>query len=258
MTSKIIDFKNIIVLRNDTRILDGIDLSIGAGEHTAILGPNGSGKSTLIRLMTREIYPYNMAPKTFRIFGEDTWDIHTLRGKLGIVSDSISLFANPDVNAFDVVASSFYNAMNMYNMEASDEVREKSIKALEFMEVGRLKERPISEISSGEARRVFIARALAHNPKALLLDEPTNSLDIAAMKKFRDTISRIAKKGVTIIISTHTMQDIIPEIKNVVMLKQGKIFTSGKIKDVLTEKNLDGLFEIKVKLTRGKGHYTIS
>jgi iron complex transport system ATP-binding protein len=258
MTRRIIDFKNIIVLRNDVRILDGIDLSIGAGEHTAILGPNGSGKSTLIRLMTREIYPYNMAPKTFRIFGEDTWDIHTLRGKLGIVSDSISLFANPDVSAFDVVASSFYNAMNMYNTEASDEVGEKSISALEFMEVGGLKDRPISEISSGEARRVFIARALAHNPKALLLDEPTNSLDIAAMKKFRDTISRIAKKGVTIIISTHTMQDIIPEIKKVVMLKHGRIFMAGKIGDVLTEKNLGGLFGIKVKLTSEKGHYTIS
>ncbi|MGD0566149.1 MAG: ATP-binding cassette domain-containing protein [Candidatus Goldiibacteriota bacterium] len=258
MQDRIIDFNNIIVLMNKARILDSVNLTIDAGEHTAILGPNGSGKSTLIKLMTREIYPYSMEEKTFKIFGEDTWDIHTLRGKLGIVSDSISLLANPDVTVFDVVASSFYDAMNMYNMEASDEVREKAVKSLEFMEVAHLKERLISEISSGEARRVFIARALAHNPKAILLDEPTNSLDIYAMRKFRATISRIANKGVTVIISTHTMQDIIPEIKKVVMLKGGKIYMSGKIKDVLTEKNLTGLFGTNVKLREEKGHYIIS
>jgi iron complex transport system ATP-binding protein len=256
MGDKIIDFKNVTVVRNGTRIIDSVDISIGHGEHTAILGPNGSGKSTLIKLMTREVYPYKMEPFTFKIFDEENWDINTLRGKLGIVSDSISMFVNPDVNCFDVVASSFYNAMNMYNTQVSREVAEKSMEALGFMEVARLKERLISEISSGEARRVFIARVLAHNPKALLLDEPTNSLDIHAMKKFRDTISMIAKKGVTIIISTHTMQDIIPGIKKVVMLKEGKIYLSGKKEEVLTEKNLSGLFGTPIKLVMEKWNYT--
>jgi iron complex transport system ATP-binding protein len=94
-------------------------------------------------------------------------------------------------------------------------------------------------------------------PKALMLDEPTNSLDINAMRKFRDSISKITKRGVTILISTHTMQDIIPEIKNVVMLKNGKVFMSGKKTEVFTEKNLSELFDTEVKLRQSKGYYSL-
>jgi iron complex transport system ATP-binding protein len=255
---KILEFKNITVLRDNQRILDGVDLDISTGENTAILGPNGSGKSTLIKLMTREIYPYKMEPHVFRIFGETNWDVTALRKSLGIVSDSMTLFANPDETCFEIVASSFYNTMNLYNMEADKAVAQKAMEHLEFMDVDRLKDRLISEVSSGEARRVFIARALAHNPKALMLDEPTNSLDISAVRRFRETMSKIAKKGVTVIIATHTLQDIIPEVKNVVMLKKGRVFKAGKKKDLLTDKILSELFEVKVKVKNNGGHFSIS
>ena len=255
VTMNIIEFKNITVLRNKTRILDGVDLTIVSGGNTAILGPNGSGKSTLIKLMTREIYPYNMEPNTFEVFGEKVWDVLALRGKLGIVSDSMAQLVNPDVTCFETVVSSFYNTTNMYDMTADKKATEKSMDSLEFMDVGHLKNRFISEVSTGEARRVLIARALAHNPKALMLDEPTNALDIAAVHKFRATMSKIAKNGVTVIIATHTLQDVIPEIKNIVMLKEGKIFLNAVKKQALTKKNLEGLFGIKVELSEDKGHY---
>lgn len=251
----IIEFKNITVLGNKSRILDSVDLCIAEGGHTAILGPNGSGKSTLIKLMTREIYPYNMEPNVFEIFGEKIWNVLDLRGKLGIVSDSQTSLVNPDVTCFEAVVSSFYNATNMYGITADKKSIDASMGSLEFMEVGHLKDRFISEVSTGEARRIMIARALVHNPKALMLDEPTNALDIAAVHKFRATMSKIAKKGVVIIIATHTLQDIIPEIKDVVMLKDGKIFLSGGKKEALTGKNLEGLFGIKVELSLDKGHY---
>ncbi len=254
---KIIEFNNITVIRGAERILDSVNLDISSGDNTVILGPNGSGKSTLIKLMTREIYPYNMEPNVFKIFGENVWDINTLRGSLGIVSDSMMLFANPDETCFEIVASSFYNAMNLYNMEADKNAGKKAMEHLEFMDIAHLKDRLISDVSTGEARRVFIARALAHNTKALMLDEPTNSLDISAVRKFRETMSKIAKKGVTIIIATHTLQDIIPDIQNVMMLKKGKVFKAGKKKDVLTDRNLTDLFETKVKLSENKGHYSI-
>ena len=252
---KFIDFQNITVIRDKKRILDSVNLSISDGEHTAILGPNGSGKSTLIKLMTREIYPYNMEPNVFTIFGETTWNIQTLRSSLGIVSDSMALFVNPEETCYEIVASCFYNAMNLNKLEVDEKDAQKAVEYLEFMEVGHLKNRLISEVSSGEARRVFIARALAHEPKSLMLDEPTNSLDINAMRKFRTMMSKIAKKGVTLIISTHTMQDIVPEVKNVVMLKNGKVFKAGLKKDVLNEKNLSELFDTDVKLMESAGHY---
>jgi len=252
---KFIEFENISVLRKGNRILDSIDLSISSGENTVILGPNGSGKSTIIKLLTREIYPYNMEPHVFRIFMEDNWNVKSLRWKMGIVSDSMSLFANPDETCFEIVASVFYSAMNLYNTRVDDQIAQKTMRYLKFMDVAHLKDHLISEVSSGEARRVFIARALAHAPRALMLDEPTNSLDISAIKKFRAKMSEIAKKGVTLIIATHTLQDIIPEIKNVVLLKSGRIFKAGKKEDILNEKILSALFDTNVKLFVKDGIY---
>jgi iron complex transport system ATP-binding protein len=255
---KIIEFENVTVLRQGARILDSLDLSVVAGENTAILGPNGAGKSTLIKLMTREIYPYKMEPHVFRIFGETLWDVRSLRGRLGIVSDSISQFANPDETCFEIVASSFHNSMNLYNEEADKKAAAKAMESLEFMEIGHLKDRLISEISSGEVRRTFIARALVHEPKALMLDEPTNSLDISAVLKFRKIMSKIAGRGVTIIIATHTLQDVIPEVKNVVMLKQGKVFFNGEKEKALTDKNLSGLFNVKLHVNENNGRYSLT
>ncbi len=87
---KIIDFKNITVVRDGKRLLDSLDLQINAGESTAVLGPNGAGKSTLLKLITREFYPLQTEEHTFKIWGSETWNLYELRDRLGIVSDSIT------------------------------------------------------------------------------------------------------------------------------------------------------------------------
>jgi iron complex transport system ATP-binding protein len=126
---------------------------------------------------------------------------------------------------------------------------------LEFLEISHLEDRLMSELSSGEARRVLIGRALVHDPQVLILDEPTNGLDIKALHNFRETIRKIADSGKSIILVTHTLEDIIPEINRVILIKDGKVFMDGKKQEVLTDANLSELFSLQVEVLEKKGYY---
>jgi iron complex transport system ATP-binding protein len=134
-------------------------------------------------------------------------------------------------------------------------MEQKAREVLEFFEVAHLAERLMTELSSGEARRVVFARALAHNPKALVLDEPSNSLDVRAQREVRDAMRKLAQNGVTVIVVTHHLPDIIPEIERVVALKAGRIFFDGKKEMLLTAAKMEELFETPVQLEAGRGTY---
>jgi iron complex transport system ATP-binding protein len=254
----LLEFKNITVIKSSRIIIDKMTLSIAEGEDVAIIGPNGSGKSTLIRLITREYYPVADDRSVFRIWGENNWDISTLRGLLGIVTAEDQLPYYTGVTCRDAILSGFFSSAGIYSHHiVLPEMEKKTDGMLEFMELAHLSGRMMDEISSGEARRVLIGRALVHKPKALILDEPTNSLDFRAVKEFREVMRRISKSGTGIIIATHTLQDIIPEMKRIVMIKQGKIFKDGAKADVLTGKVLSQLFQIPIDLKEKDGYYYI-
>jgi iron complex transport system ATP-binding protein len=128
---------------------------------------------------------------------------------------------------------------------------------LEFFEVAHLADRLMTELSSGEARRVVFARALAHDPKALVLDEPTNSLDIRAQKEVRDAMRKLAHNGVTVIVVTHHLPDIVPEIARVVALKDGGIFFDGRKEELLTAAKMEKLFDTAVRVDVSHGCYNM-
>jgi iron complex transport system ATP-binding protein len=111
------------------------------------------------------------------------------------------------------------------------------------------------ELSTGEARRVLIGRALVHDPYALVLDEPANSLDLRALHSFRESIRKIAGSGKSVILVTHNLQDIIPEINRIILIKEGKILRDGKKADILTDSNLSELFSLPVKVLEKGGYY---
>jgi iron complex transport system ATP-binding protein len=112
-------------------------------------------------------------------------------------------------------------------------------------------------MSSGEARRILIGRALAHDPKALVLDEPTASLDLHAMHELRAILRKLAQAGTSIIVVTHHLPDIIPEIGRVIMIKKGRVLQDGDKRDVLTSALLSELFETPVELVERDGLYQI-
>lgn len=193
--------------------LDGFTLRIGADEHVAILGPNGCGKSTFIKTITRECYPVVRPDSSMAILGEDSWDVFALRVRLGIVSNDLMLSCTGNACGRDVVLSGFFSSTAIFPHHTVDpRHRELADAALAQLNISHLAERPVSEMSSGEARRVLVARALAHRPRALLFDEPCNSLDLAAQQNVRQTMSALANSGTAIILVTHELADIVPEI----------------------------------------------
>ncbi len=131
----------------------------------------------------------------------------------------------------------------------------KALKVLRFLEIAHLKDRDLGVMSSGEARRFLIGRALVHGPQALILDEPTNSLDLRSAFHFRKTLRKIARSGTNIVLITQNLQDIIPEVGWVILMKHGRIFKDGPKKDILTTRAISALFDVPLRISQKNGHY---
>jgi len=253
----LIEFKNITVLKGKgQKVLDSLSLKIFEGENIAILGPNGSGKSSLIKLITREYYPLPQKSEwTFNIWGQDSWDIFDLRYLLGIVSNDLQYVCNREITGMEMVLSGFFSSIGLFKEHLTAKMKKKARQVLEFLEIEHLHDRRMDRMSFGEARRFLIARALVHEPKALILDEPANSLDLHALYKFSNILSKIAKTGTSIILVTHNISDIIPEIKRVILMKSGKIYQDGNKESILTQENMTKLFEASVEIRQKDGYY---
>ncbi|MEL4305778.1 ABC transporter ATP-binding protein [Methanococcoides sp. LMO-2] len=256
-TKPLIEYQNVTVRKKDRNVLDSISLNIDVGENVAIIGPNGSGKSSLIKTVTREYYPLaDCEDLVFRIMGQDVWDLFEMRHFLGIVSYDLQEDYERNVSGLDAVISGFFSSIGLYpNHKISPEMKEKAIGLLELLGISHLSEKKMSEMSTGEARRVLIARALVHDPQTLVLDEPSNSLDMRSRHVFRETLRRIASAGKSIILVTHDLDDVIPEIGRVVLLKDGQVFLDGPKEDILTAGNLSELFDMDVEVACEKGYY---
>lgn len=252
----LIEFRNVTVKRDTKVVLDSINLSIDSGEQVAVLGPNGSGKSSLIKTITRECYP--LLGSCLRILGRDTWHLFELRAQLGVVSNDLVDTCTCSYPAREIVMSGHFGSIGVWpNHVVTPEIERRTGEVMEMMEVSHLADRPVAELSSGEARRVVIGRALVHAPRALVLDEPTTSLDFHAKHELRKMLRKLAQSGIGIVMVTHNLTDVIPEITRVVLLKSGRIHQDGPKEQVLTAESLSTLFGTPVELIRRKGYYHI-
>jgi iron complex transport system ATP-binding protein len=245
-------------------VLDRLSLDIPQGEHTAILGPNGSGKSSLIKLITQEYrsLAHPTQEPAVQIFGRHRWDVFELRSLLGIVSPDLhSTFTQGPafLRGLEVVVSGFFASRGIQAQQrATERMWEQARHALALMEAEHLAGKPLTEMSTGEARRVLIARALVSDPPALLLDEPTVGLDMVARHRFLETVRRLAQRGKTIIFVTHHLHEIIPEVQRIVLLRRGRVYLDGPKATVLTASHLSAAFgaDIEVEVA-DSGYYTM-
>jgi len=259
-TPPLLQIDRATLVKGGTRILDDLSLTIALGEHTAIIGPNGSGKSSLIKLLTRQCYPLagtDGRPK-IALFGRDRWDVFELRTLLGIVSaDLHQTFVNDGtLTGREVILSGFFASQGLAAHHAvTPTMQDRAQEALDLMEAGSLAGKPMAHMSTGEARRILIARALVHDPRALLLDEPTTGLDLIARRRFLETLRRIARRGTTVILVTHHVEEILPEIGRVVLMRGGAVFRDGPKRDILTPSNMTALFDAPVHVREEAGYY---
>ena len=254
----VLDFRNVSVHRGARPALHDVNLRIEAGEHVALLGPNGSGKSTLIQVISREIYPELNPATSCELFGETTWNVFQLRSRMGIVSNDLQATCARDITARELVLSGFFSSIGLWPANIVTEAMEQKARAvLELLEVPHLAERSLREVSSGEARRLVIGRALVHDPTALLLDEPTNSLDFRAAHELRTIVSKLAQAGRTIIMVTHTIADVLPEIGRVILLKDGRVVRDGSTESALTTQSLSQLYGMPLQVERRGAQHVI-
>ncbi len=253
--------RHVSVSLGDRLVLHDLSLSIRVGEHIAILGPNGCGKSTLIRTLNCELYPLVRPGTELRIFERPRWDLTQLRRHFGIVSDNLPGYQGYSRTAdtagcltarttgLDATLAGFFAASTLWpHLEITDSMREAAHEALARIDATHFAHRFVGEMSAGEKRRILIARALVHRPRQLLFDEPSNALDIAAQRDLREVLRRLANDGTGIILVTHHLADILPEIDRVLLMRDGHILADGPRTQLLTAPMLSELFRTEVRV----------
>ena len=262
-TEPILELVDATVLKDDRPVLDRLTLTIRTGEHTAIVGPNGAGKSILVSLLThyeRPVARTDGAPPV-RVFGADRWNVFDLRSQLGIVSADLHfkfVAGNSEgrITGTAAVISAFLVSHGILRYGAmTDEMRARTRDALEMVGASHLASRTLDQMSSGEARRVMLARALVSSPRALVLDEPTTGLDLVARHAFMERVRQIARGGTTLILITHHIEEIVPEIDRIILLRAGRVAADGPKRDVLTAGALSELFESPIAVAEEDGYH---
>ncbi len=255
---KLIEIHDATIWRGSTRVFEGLNLDIEQHERVAILGPNGSGKTTLLKTINRELYPAAREGSYIHILGKDRWNVWELRKHIGVVSNDLHQRYEATTLAIEVVVSGFHSSIGVHGILA-DRVTPDQItaatKTLAGLGIEELRDTPLKRMSSGQQRRCLLARALVHDPVTLILDEPTSGLDFAASFDYLARIRRLAREGRNIVIVTHHLNEIPPEVDRVILLQEGRIAADGSKTEVLTSDILSSVYETPVRVAEVDGFF---
>lgn len=258
--SSFLELANVNVARGNNVVLHDINLTVNTGEHIAILGPNGCGKSTLIKTITCECYPLvaeEGRPQTkVSIFGRERWDLTELKKRLGVVSTELPGRHTLATTGRDAVLTGFFSSSTLWpNLTVTGAMHVRADEILHQIDAVPLANKPVGEMSAGQQRRIMIGRALVASSQMLLLDEPSNALDLAAQADLRNLLRKLAQQGTGILLITHHIADILPEIDRILMMKDGRIVADGPKSQLLTAARLSDLFKTEVQMTQRDGFH---
>jgi iron complex transport system ATP-binding protein len=236
-------------------VFTDLTLQLHQGEHTVILGPNGSGKSALVKLLSRELYPVVKPGSHLRLFGSETVNLWQLRGRIGLVSSDLQASYGGRTTAADVVLSGFFGSVGLGRSQQPTAAHHDRVAGLmEQLGLAELAERPYGQLSDGQRRRLLLARALVHDPRVLVLDEPTNGLDLAAKHQLLAILGELARSGTTLLLVTHQIEVIIPEIQRAVLLAEGRVVDDGPTAKLLQDGPLSELFGTPLRVLSASGY----
>lgn len=244
-----VEIKNARVYRGENIVFENLNLNFFLKQNTAILGPNGAGKTSLFKLITREISPQVSPGSHIKLFGEVHTNIWQLRKRIGIISHEYQNNYQSLASGEQVVLSAFFGSVGIHgHHNIHDAQRQKARCIMQSLGLQALADKPYLQLSFGQQRRLLLARALVHDPEVLVFDEPTVGLDLGSSMQIIQEIRELSATGKTILLITHHLQELVPEIHRVVMLKNAQVFKDGDKQRVVTSQNISQLFDVAVEV----------
>lgn len=239
---------------NDQVILDGIDWSVQAGEHWALLGSNGAGKTTLLKLLGAVMHP---TTGTVDVLGNRLGrvDVRELRAHIGHVATTQRV--PQDATAHTVVLTGASGTVQPLWRAYDDAAKQLAHELLAELGCKELADRPIGVCSGGQRARVLIARALMPAPSLLLLDEPFNALDLPSREDLIDALRRLAadRPALATVTVTHHLEELPPTTSHALLLREGRVSARGAVSQVLTSERLTQCFGRAIKVSRRDGRW---
>ncbi|MFT5301083.1 MAG: iron complex transport system ATP-binding protein [Mariniblastus sp.] len=246
-SSSLLNIQVADIYRGTKKVFDQLCLTIPVGRNTAIVGPNGAGKTTLLKVLARELYATG---GSVEIYGQQRWNVWELRKRLGVVSADLQRNYSPAAEGQSVVLSGFYASINTFGHQVFTGVEMELAERLSHeLGIAHLAKTPFSRMSTGEQRRHLLARALVNEPDSLILDEPTAGLDLTAQFQYLQTIRQLMQTGTTVVLVTHLIHEIPPEIEHVILLKEGRVIVDAPKKSSLTNAQLSDVFGVGVQVS---------
>ena len=211
MSSSGVDIRNVCKTYGDVRALDGVNISVDAGEMFGLIGPDGAGKSTLYRLLATLLVPDS---GSLTMLGLDTVkDYRKLRSLIGYMPERFSLY--PDLS----ISENLNFFASLFGVSTKDNY---DLIAPIFSQLSRFPNRPAGKLSGGMKQKLALSCALIHRPPILLLDEPTTGVDAVSRSEFWDMLASLRRNGITILVSTSYMDEA-TRCDRIAMIDHGKI-----------------------------------
>jgi iron complex transport system ATP-binding protein len=224
-------------------VLQDVSFRVEKGEFVGVIGPNGSGKTTLLKILYRLLTPQN-GEILFELVPMKKMDRADIARRIAVVAQETHLLFPFSVFETVLMGRSPYLGDLMFESEKDVEIAKK---AMAWTSILPLSKRPMDELSGGERKRVFIARALAQEPEVILLDEPTANLDIHHQIDFLDLILALNReRGLTIIMASHDMNIASEFCDRLILLRGGRIYKTGPPGEVITRENIESVYGCEV------------
>ncbi len=252
----VLQLTSVDLVRGERTILRDLNWQVESDERWVILGPNGSGKTTLCKLASLYMHP---SRGTIDVLGRRLGrvDVRELRSHLGFTSSAIERMLRSTLTVSDVVVTGKYAALAPYWHTYTDDDHERARRLLEQFGCQRVIGAQFGTLSSGERQRVLLARTLMSNPSLLLLDEPTAGLDLAGREELVSLLGRFASSPTApaAVMVTHHVDEIPPGFTHALLLREGRVLSSGPIAQVLTATQLSDCFGLPLNLERRDGRW---
>ena len=252
----ILRLSGVSVRRSGRTLLGPIDWSIASGDRWVVIGPNGSGKTTLVHVASTYLWPTS---GTVEVLGETIGrvDARELRRRVGYAGAGLETAIDPALTALDVVVTARHAALGPWWHTYSDDDRARAGELLWAIGVGELAGRPFGQLSTGERRRVQIARALMPAPDLLILDEPGASLDLGAREALVRDLAGLAAAPTpsAVVLVTHHVEEIPAGFGHALVLSAGRVVAAGAIDQTLTGTVISEAFGLPISVERTNGRF---